>query len=210
MTFSLPQHLEFVMAALGLPVLTPFEHQPFCGKKSYTNVTAPTDLTRTNDIVYLLQKKKHNIRHYSWEHEPDEAPTPAPTLKSHSRDLSHESWHTEDSYHSIDSIEKSYPYPADFDATNKASGESIAITVKEGKEMNKEETVVFDGHVARFHVGDWVLIKGRSKGSRKEAMEVLFSRVHTLAERVRVEADEERLRAEKRAAEVGQDAGEGS
>jgi hypothetical protein len=211
MAFSLPQHLGFVMAAPGLPVLTPIEYQPFRGKKSHTNVTAPSDLTQTDDIVYLLHKKNDNIRHYSWEHEPDGAPAPALTLKSHSRDLSHESWHTEESYHSIDSIERSYPYPIDFDAINKASGESIAITVKEGKESNKEEKVVFEGHVARFHVGDWGLMKGRSKASRKEAMEELFSRVHTLAERYRAEAEEERARAEKRATEVDQRiAGEGS
>jgi hypothetical protein len=76
-----------------------------------------------------------------------------PTPKSHSRDLSYESWHTEDSYHSIDSTERSYPYPTDFDSTDKASGESIAITIEEGKEMNMEGKEGFEGHVARFHVG---------------------------------------------------------
>jgi hypothetical protein len=195
------------MTMPGLLVLTPTEYEPFRGKKSHMNVAAPTDLTQTDDIVYLLHKKKDNIRHYSWEYEPDEAPPVAPTTtsKSHSRDLSHESWHTEDSYHSINSIDKSYPYPTNFDATNKASGESIAITVKEGKEMNKEENVVFEGHVTRFHVGDWVLMKGRSKASRKEAMEKSFSGVHMLAERYHAEAEEER------ATEVDQRiAGEGS
>jgi hypothetical protein len=77
--------------------------------------------------------------------------------------------------------------------------------------MNKEEMVAFEGHVARFHVGDWVLMKGRSKASRKEAMEELFSRVHALADRCRAETEEERVRAEKRAAEAGQQSvGEGS
>jgi hypothetical protein len=80
---------------------------------------------------------------------------------------------------SKDSTKTSFPFPFGFDSREKATGEKLAITVKEGAEGGGRE---FVGHIARFHVGDFVLMKGHSVDSASGAMANLFSKVHELAE----------------------------
>jgi hypothetical protein len=99
---------------------------------------------------------------------------------------------------SVDSMVTSFPYPTDFDASDKETGDRVAVTIETGPELSNDDRVAFDGHVARFRVGEWTLAKGRSKESRKEAMGELFERVHMLAEKYRTEEEEVRKKDEER------------
>ena len=92
----------------------------------------------------------------------------------------------------------SNPFPDKFDASEKACRDRIAITIQSGPEVNNTDDVRFDGFVARFQVGEWTLMKGRSTESTRQAMVELFARVHSLAQKYREKDEEDRVKAEER------------
>jgi len=92
----------------------------------------------------------------------------------------------------------SNPFPHLFDASEKACRNRIAITIQSGPEVNNTDDVRFDGFVARFQVGEWTLMKGRSTESERQAMVELFARVHSLAQKYREKDEEDRVKAEER------------
>ena len=102
----------------------------------------------------------------------------------------------------------SNPFPHKFEASEKACRDRIAITIQSGPEVNNTDDVRFDGFVARFQVGDWTLMKGRSTESERQAMIELFARLHSLAEEYREKDEADRVKTEERRIAEEEEAGE--
>ncbi|KAI4715124.1 hypothetical protein J4E89_000810 [Alternaria sp. Ai002NY15] len=146
-----------------------------------------------DDIIYLLDTGRKNIQHYDWENEDNVEPVPIPSTSTTLVDGDVSSISNE----SEESTTVSNPFP-DFDASEKAYRDRIAITIQSGPEVNNTDDVRFDGFVARFQVGDWTLMKGRSTESKRQAMIKLFARVHSLAQKYREKDKEDLVKAEER------------
>ncbi|KAI4650324.1 uncharacterized protein J4E79_009593 [Alternaria viburni] len=149
---------------------------------------------RQDDIIYLLDTGRKNIQHYDWENEDNIEPVPIPSTSTTLVDGDVSSVSNE----SEESTKVSNPFPYEFDASEKACRDRIAITIQSGPEVNNTDDVRFDGFVARFQVGDWTLMKGRSTESKRQAMIELFARVHSLAQKYREKDEEDRVKAEER------------
>ncbi|KAI4665357.1 uncharacterized protein J4E78_002817 [Alternaria triticimaculans] len=166
--------VEYVITDKKLGVFTSTEYQPWC-----------------KDIIYLLDVGRKHLRHYTWEgtqNDKDaELHSGATTLVDGG-----------DSNDSLDSMKQSFDFPTQFNASTVEGQKSIAITIK--WELEPESwipgAVRWEGHVARFLVGDWTLAKGQSVVSEREAMIALFYRVHRLAESYR-EMDEEKRKKDE-------------
>ncbi|KAI4906504.1 hypothetical protein J4E90_010397 [Alternaria incomplexa] len=146
------------------------------------------------DIIYLLDTGRKNIQHYDWENEENVEPVPIPSTSTTLVDGDVSSVSNE----SEESTTVSNPFPHLFDASEKACRNRIAITIQSGPEVNNTDDVRFDGFVARFQVGEWTLMKGRSTESERQAMVELFARVHSLAQKYREKDEEDRVKAEER------------
>ncbi|KAI4954042.1 hypothetical protein J4E91_001751 [Alternaria rosae] len=169
--------IDLVLADRALPGVDPTEYLPFrC------------------DIVYLLDTGRKNIQHYEWEHEDNVEPVHIPSTSTTLVDGDVSSISNE----SEESTTVSYHYPNKFDASEKESRDRIAITIQSGPEVNNTDGVVFEGFVARFQIGEWTLMKGRSTESERQAMIQLFARVHNLAQEYREKGEAERVKDEEK------------
>ncbi|KAI4614491.1 hypothetical protein J4E83_007145 [Alternaria metachromatica] len=166
--------VEYVITDKKLGVYSSTEYQPWC-----------------KDIIYLLDVGRKHLQHYPWEgpqnDEDAELHSGATTLVDGG-----------DSNDSLNSMAQSFDFPTQFNASTIEGQKSIAITVK--WELKPESwipgAVRWEGHVARFLVGEWTLAKGQSDVSEREAMMALFDRVHMLAESYR-EMDEEKRKKDE-------------
>jgi len=158
---------------------------------------------RQDDIIYLLDTGRKNIQHYDWENEDNVEPVPIPSTSTTLVDGDVSSVSNE----SEESTTVSNPFP-DFDASEKSCRDRIAITIQSGPEVNNTDDVRFDGFVARFQVGEWTLMKGRSTESKRQAMIELFARLHSMAEEYRAKDEADRVQAEERRIARENEAGE--
>ncbi|KAI4683942.1 uncharacterized protein J4E84_006782 [Alternaria hordeiaustralica] len=166
--------VEYVITDKKLGVFTSTEYQPWC-----------------KDIIYLLDVGRKHLRNYTWE-----GPQNDKDVELHSGATTLVDGG--DSNDSLDSMARSFDYPPGFDASTIEGQKSLSVNI--AWELEPESwipgAVRWEGHVARFLVGEWTLAKGKSDVSEREAMIALFDRVHMLAERFR-EMDEEKRKKDE-------------